>query len=324
MKICIYGAGSIGGLLGAHLAHTGHDVSLVARGPHLDAIRRDGLRLTGASGEFTVRPAASDNPGDLGPQDYVIVAVKAPALPGVVAAMPPLLHDGTCVVAAMNGIPWWFCDGIGGALEGKQLRSVDPEGILARSIAPERNVGCVVHGGASVPEPGVVLHKSGGMFLLGEPDHRMSPRVNALADAIAATGVKSKAVDDIHQEIWSKLLGNMGMGPIAVMTGANLIELATDPDLRALSVSMMTEGKVVGEAFGLAMPMSAEDRLDQGAKLGAFKPSILQDYEKGRPMEIEALIGVLHEMGQMAGIATPTIDAVLRVLRALGRRAGTY
>jgi 2-dehydropantoate 2-reductase len=324
MKICVFGAGSIGGLLGAHLARSGEDVSFVARGDQLAAIRRDGLRLTGASGDFTVHPAASDDPAALGPQDYVILAVKAPSLPGAVDSLAPLLGADTCVVAAMNGIPWWFCDGIGGALDGKQLRSVDPDGALAAAIAPRRNLGCVIHAGASVPEPGVIAHASGGLFLLGEPSHAAGDRATALAAAIGAAGLTGRVVDDIHQEIWLKLIGNMGMGPISVLTATTLADIAGDPDLRALAVTMMNEGVAVGEAFGLHMAMSAEARVDLGAELGAFKPSILQDYEKGRPMEIDALIGVLHEMGAMAGIATPTIDTVLGLTRAMARRAGTY
>jgi 2-dehydropantoate 2-reductase len=324
MKICIFGAGSIGGLLGAHLAHAGHEVSLVARGAHLAAIRRDGLRLTGASGDFTVRPAASDDPADLGPQDYVILAVKAPSLPGAVATLAPLLDEATCVVAAMNGIPWWFCDGVTGALAGRQLRAVDPDGALAAAIAPARNLGCVIHGGASVPEPGLVRHASGGLFLFGEPDHAPSDRARRLADAIDATALTGRLAADIHYEIWLKLIGNMGMGPISVLTATTLADIAGDPDLRALSAAMMNEGMAVGGALGLHMDMTAEQRIDLGAELGAFKPSILQDYEKGRPMEIDALIGVVQEMGAMAGIATPTIDTVLGLMRALGRRAGTY
>ena len=324
MRICIYGAGSIGGLVGAHLAKNGSDVSFVARGAQLDAIRRDGLRVTGASGDFTVHPTASDDPAALGVQDYVVLAVKAPSLPTAVAGLAPLLGDDTCVVAAMNGIPWWFCDGIGGALDGKQLRSVDPDGALVAAIGPRRNLGCVIHAGASVPQPGVIAHANGGLFLLGEPDHTASRRAIALAEAISAAGLTGKVTEDIHQEIWLKLIGNMGMGPISVLTATTLADIAGDPDLRALAAAMMNEGVAVGEAFGLHMAMSAEERIDLGAELGAFKPSILQDYEKGRPMEIDALIGVLHEMGTMAGIATPTIDTVLALTRALARRAGTY
>jgi 2-dehydropantoate 2-reductase len=324
MKVCIFGAGSIGGLLGAHLARAGVDVSLVARGAHLDAIRANGLRVTGASGDVTVHPRASADPAELGPQDHVILTVKAPALPAAVARLAPLLHGSTSVVAAMNGIPWWFCQGIGGALDGKRLRSVDPDGSLARAVAPTRNVGCVIHAGASISGPGAINHASGGLFLLGEPSHERTPRVAALAGAITATGLTGRVVGDIHQEIWLKLIGNMGMGPISVLTGATLADIAGDPDLRTLSAAMMDEGVAVGEAFGLHMAMSADERIDLGAELGAFKPSILQDYEKGRPMEIDALIGVLHEMGQLARIATPVIDTVLGLTRALGRRAGTY
>ncbi len=324
MKVCLFGAGSIGGLLAAHLSRSGVEVSLVARGLHLDAIRKNGLRLTGASGDFTVHPAASDDPAELGPQDHVILAVKAPALPAAVLGLAPLMHATTSVVAAMNGIPWWFCQGISGVLEGKQLHSVDPVGNLARAVPAARNLGCVIHAGASVPEPGVIHHASGGLFLLGEPNHETPDRVIALADAITAAGLTGRVTDDIHQEIWLKLIGNMGMGPISVLTGATLADIAADADLRALAAAMMNEGVAVGEAFGLHMAMSADERIDLGAELGAFKPSILQDYEKGRPMEIDALIGVLHEMGGMAGIATPTIDTVLGLTRALARRAGTY
>lgn len=324
MKICIVGAGAIGGFLGVRLADSGHDVSLLARGAHLAALRSNGAKLVTSEGETMVRVAASDDPADFGPQDYVVITVKTPSLPAVVPHLEPLLADDTAVVSAMNGIPWWFCQQLEGPLKGRHLKSIDPDGMLAAALSAERVMGCVVHAGASVSEPGVIRHAAGDLFIVGEPDGVSKPRTAALAAAITGSGLTGRVSDSIHTEIWTKLIGNMGMGPISALTKLTLAGIANDSDARPIAVAMMEEAIAIGARIGLHMDMSAEARVDLGAELGEFKPSILQDLEKGRPMEIDALIGVVAELGQLVDVATPTIDTVLALQRAQARFAGLY
>lgn len=324
MKICIVGAGAIGGVLGIRLAEAGHDVSLLARGAHLAALRENGAKLIDHRGETLVRVAASDDPADFGPQDYVVITLKTPSLPAVVPKLSPLLEDDTAVVSAMNGIPWWFCQHLDGPLKGRQLQSIDPDGALAAALPPERIIGGVVHAGASVSEPGVIRHAAGDLFILGEPDGSIKPRTEALGAAITDAGLTGRVTDRIHQEIWTKLIGNMGMGPISALTKLTLSGIANDHDARPIAVAMMEEAIAIGGQIGLHMDMSAEARVDLGAELGDFKPSILQDLEKGRPMEIDALIGVVAELGRLVDVPTPTIDIVLALQRAQARFAGLY
>ena len=324
MKICIVGAGAIGGFLGIRLAAAGHDVSLLARGAHLAAIRDNGATLVDKSGETVVRVPASDNPAELGPQDYVIITLKTPALPAVVPSLQPLLQGETTVVSAMNGIPWWYCEHLDGPLQGRHLDTIDPGGQLAAALPAERIVGCVVHAGASVSEPGVIRHAAGNLFIIGEPDGVAKPRTAALADAITGSGLTGRITDAIHQEIWVKLIGNMGMGPISALTKLTLAGIANDADARTVAVALIQEAMAVGERMGLHMDMSPQERVDLGAQLGDFKPSILQDLEKGRPMEIDTMIGVVAELGQLVDLATPTIDTVLALQRAQARFAGLY
>ena len=324
MKICIVGAGAIGGFLGVRLADSGHDVSLLARGAHLAAIRDNGAKLVDGRSETVVRVAASDNPADFGPQDYVVITLKTPSLPAMVPTLGPLLGDATAVVSAMNGIPWWFCQHLAGPLGGRRLQSIDPDGALAAALPAERIIGCVVHAGASVSEPGVIRHAAGDLFIIGEPDGAATPRTTAFAAAVTGAGLTGRVTGSIHKEIWTKLIGNMGMGPISALTRLTLAGIANDSDARALAVAMIEEAIAIGDRIGLHMDMSAEARVDLGAELGDFKPSILQDLEKGRPMEIDALIGVVAEMGQLVDVPTPTIDTVLALQRAQARSAGLY
>lgn len=324
MKICIAGAGAIGGILAARLARAGHDVSAIARGPHLQAIQERGLTLKWAGETFTADIRAVADAADLGPQDYVLLTLKAPALPGIAASLTPLLGPDTAIVTAMNGVPWWFCQALTGPLAGRSLASTDPNGLLAETLTRERLLGCVVHAGASVPEPGVVDHAAGNLFIVGDANRRASAPAGALADALTDAGLDGRASDDIHGEIWLKLIGNMGMGPICALTGATLARLAGDADVRPIAAAMMREAMDVGDALGLPMNMSAEARIDLGAELGEFKPSILQDLERGRPLEIDAMVTVVSEMGEISGIPTPTVDTVLALLRGRARRAGLY
>jgi len=324
MKICIVGAGAIGGILAARLAKAGHDVSALARGAHLAAIQARGLTLKWAGEHFTADIRATADAADLPPQDYVIVTLKAPALPGIATSLAPLLGPDTVIVTAMNGVPWWFCHALTGPLAGRSLLSTDPNGLLGETLTRERLLGCVVHAGASVPEPGVVDHAAGDVFIVGDASRRMTAPAAELAEALTEAGLDGRSTDDIHGEIWMKLIGNMGMGPICALTGATLAGLAADADARPIAAAMMQEAMDVGDALGLPMNMSAEARIDLGAELGEFKPSILQDLERGRPLEIDAMVTVVSEMGEIARIPTPTVDTVLALLRGRARRAGLY
>jgi len=324
MRICIYGAGSIGGYLAALLAEAGHAVSVIARGPHLAAIQARGLTLRFADRVVATRPQASDDPAALGPQDAVILAVKAPALAAIAAGLPPLLGPETMVVAAMNGIPWWFFHGFGGPHDGHALTSVDPGGVLRRGIPIDRVIGCVIHAAASVPEPGVILHNSGDRFVLGEPGGGTSARCGAMVAAMRGPGVDASESPRIQDDVWMKFLGNMSFGPVSGLTHGTIIDIALDPGTRALCARMMEEARAVGDRLGLRPGLSVEARIELGATLGAFRSSMLQDFELGRPPEIDALLAVAVEMAGMVGVPVPTLEAVLALVAQKARLMGIY
>ncbi len=324
MRICVYGAGAIGGLLGAKLARSGVDVGLVARGPHLAAMRERGLTLRGDGEAFTVRPRATDDPAELGPQDFVIVTLKAHQVPGVVDRLQPLLGPGTAVVMAVNGVPWWYFHGLGGPHDGKRLESVDPGGAQWRGIGPERVIGCVVYPAAEVPEPGMIELVEGDRFTLGEPSGGRTERVERLAGALLAAGFKAPVRPRIRDEIWVKLWGNLSFNPISALTTATLEAICADPGTRAVARAMMVEAQAVAEKLGVRFPISVDKRIDGAAAVGAHKTSMLQDLERGRPMEIDALVTAVQELGRLVGAPTPTIDAVLALVRLRAREAGCY
>lgn len=324
MKVCVVGAGSIGGLLAARLSKAGCDVSVIARGAHLAAIQTIGLRYRATDQEFVTNIRASDKPADLGPHDFVVLTVKAPALPELAPTLAPLRHADTIIVSAMNGVPWWFSQALPAPLSGRQLSSVDPNGILAAAFPQDPVLGCVVHAGSSVPEPGLINHAAGNHFIVGSSNRSASPEATTFADAITRSGLTGVTTDDIHSEIWMKLIGNMGMGPISALTGATLAGIARDQDVRPIAAAMMQEAADIGDVLGLPMRMSVEERINLGAELGEFKPSILQDLEHGRPMEIDALVSAVAELGDIASVPTPTIDTLLALLRGRARHAGLY
>lgn len=324
MRLCIFGAGAVGGFIGGILAAAGHELSLVARGPHLDALRANGLIIETGGRRLVSRPKASDRPQDFGVQDCVIVAVKGPALPAVVRDLGPLLGPDTSVVFAMNGIPWWFFGGLGGPHDGRVLRSVDPDGALSAALEPRRIIGCVVHIGCSVPEPGVIRHSSGNLFILGAPAGGPVEGCEALSRAFNAAGLKTELSRRIQQDIWMKFLGNMSMGPVSVLTGATLLQIAQDPGARKVCVDMMVETIAVGSKFGLDPGMTAERRIDLGADLGHFKTSMLQDFEKKRPMEIDTFLSAPIEMARLARLPAPTVETVHALLVHKARLAGLY
>lgn len=324
MRICIYGAGAIGGYLGAMFAEAGHKVSLVARGEHLKALRANGLTLEIGDRTLKSRPAASADPAELGAQDYVFVSVKAPALPSVVTSIGPLLGPDTVVVTALNGVPWWFFQGFGGEHDGRRLSSVDPDGLLTRLLEPRRIVGCVVHAGCSVPAPGIIRHASGDLFVIGDPAGGATPRCQVLQQIIVGAGLRCDISPRIQQAVWMKLLGNASMGPLSVLTGGTLAGMARDPGTRKVSADMIVEAIAVGRHFGLDPGMTVEERIELGARLGEFKTSMLQDFEKGRPMELDTFLAAIIEMARLAGVATPTIDAVQALALHKARQAGLY
>lgn len=324
MKICIFGAGAIGGYMGAKLAQAGADVSLVARGPHLEAMRENGLRLIEESGETTVKVTASDNAADLGPQDYVIVTLKAHSVPPVVSKMQPLIGDNTTIVFGVNGVPWWYFHKIGGPLEGTRLETVDPGNAQWDGFGPDRVLGCVVYPAAEVIAPGVVKHIEGNRFSLGEPDGSKSERALALSKALSAAGLKAPVRPKIRDEIWVKLWGNLSFNPISALTHATLDILCTDPGTREVARNMMIEAQTIAEKLGVKFPIDVDRRIQGGADVGAHRTSMLQDLDQGRPMEIDALVGSVKELGRVTDTPTPTIDTVLALVALRGKIAGLY
>ena len=325
MRIAVYGAGAIGCHIGALLAdRTDHEVTLIARGPHLEAMRARGLRYISDDGAFTVGVRAESDPARVGPQDYVIVTLKAHQASGVVGAMRPLLGADTAVVTAMNGVPWWYFHGLGDGPDGGPIETVDPGGAQWHGIGPERAIGCVVYPAAEIVEPGVCRHVAGDSYTLGEPDGRRSGRAQRLAEALIAAGLRVPVRPRIRDEIWIKLWGNLAFNPVSALTGATLGEIGSDDGVLGVVGAMMTEGQAVGEALGVRFRIPLSRRIAGAVAVGAHRTSMLQDLDRGRPMEIDALVGAVSELGRRVGVATPMIDMVLALVRLQARNAGLY
>ena len=324
MKVCIYGAGAIGGFLGARLGAQGHAVSAVARGATRAALAADGLRLQLADREVRAPVAAAEDPARLGPQDLVVIAVKAPALPAVAARIAPLLGPDTTVLTAMNGVPWWFFSGMPGPHAGRRLACLAPDGAIARAIPVAHVVGCVVHASCTTPAPGVVRHVMGQGLIVGEPAGGESARTTALAAALCAAGFECRVSPQIQQDIWYKLWGNMTMNPVSALTGATVDRILDDPLANGFCQDVMREAKAIGAAIGCPIEQTVEDRNAVTRKLGAFKTSMLQDVEAGKPLEIDALLTVVREIAGHAGIPAPNLDALLGVTRVFARVRGLY
>lgn len=325
MKICIFGAGAIGGYIAAKLALAGADVSIVARGPHLAAIRSKGLTLLEEGADpVTVQLRASAEPAELGRQDYVIVTLKAHSVPSVVGAMQPLIGPETTIVSGVNGVPWWYFHKIGGPLEGTRLQSVDPGNVQWDGFSPDRVLGCVVYPAAEVSEPGTIRHIEGNRFSLGEPDGGKSDRAVALSQVLQSAGLKAPVRPRLRDEIWVKLWGNLSFNPISALTHATLDVLCTDPGTRDVARRMMVEAQDIAEKLGVTFPIDVERRIDGGAAVGAHRTSMLQDLDARRPMEIDALIGSVQELGRITGTPTPVIDTVFALIALRGRVAGLY
>ncbi len=324
MRICIYGAGAIGGALGALLHRSGVDVTLIARGPHLAAMRERGVTLRIGGDEFTTHPRCTDDPAELGPQDYVIITLKAHSIPSVVPAMQPLLGTDTAVVTAVNGVPWWYFHKLEGPWADRRIARIDPGGVQWTGIGPDRVIGCVVWQSAEIVAPGVIEHGESNRMPVGEPDGSRSDRAVAISKALIAAGMKSPVRPKIRDEIWMKLWGNLSFNPVSLLTGATLDTMANDPGTAAILTAMMAEGKAIGEKLGVRFAMSVADRLKAGGDVVGHKTSMLQDLEAGRPVELDALVGAVSELGHLVGVPTPTIDLVYALAAQRAREAGCF
>src|ERR1700761_6277424 len=324
MKICIYGAGAIGGYIGVQLARAKADVSLVARGAHLAAMRERGLKLLTDNKEYLVRPRCTDNPSELGAQDFVIICLKAHSITGVLSQMQPLLGPNTRIVTAVNGIPYWYFYRHGGAYEGSTLESIDPGARQWHELGPARAIGCIVYPATELVAPGVVQHVYGDRFPIGEPSGETTEDVTRLSALFSAAGMQAPVLDRIRDEIWLKLWGNVCLNPISALTHATLDVICSDPATRALSKAIMIESQTIAETFGVRFRVDVERRIEGARKVGAHKTSMLQDLERGRPMEIQPLVSVVQEMGRLTETPTPALDAVLALVVQRARIAGLH
>lgn len=315
MKVCIYGAGAIGAYLGVALVDAGCDVSMIARGPHLEAMQKNGLTFESGGATRNIRLRCTADPAVLGPQDYVILTLKAHSVFGAVDSIGQLLGPSTAIVTAQNGILWWYFHALSGPWENHHLETADPGGKLWRAFGPERAIGCVVYPSCEIVSPGVVRHGEGNRFMLGEPSGAKSERATALADAMTAGGLKAPVRPRIRDDIWFKLLGNATFNPVSVLTGATLERMGRDADVRALIKRMMSEAEQVALKLGVKFPMELDKRIDGAVAVGAHKTSMLQDYELGRPLELDALVASVAEIGRLVDVPTPTLDAVLALVR---------
>jgi 2-dehydropantoate 2-reductase len=316
MRITVFGIGAIGGAVAARLALAGADVSVVARGATLAAIRSRGLTLRSGGTERSAPIRATADPAELGPQDAVMICTKAYGLASAAPAVRPLLGPRTAIVPAQNGIPWWYFHRAGPPFDGERVAAVDPDGALMRSLPPERVVGCVTYIAASVPRPGVIEQSGPERFVLGEPDGSASARLEAVADALRCAGFQVEATGRIREAVWMKLWGNIALNSVSALTLARVGGMASDPGTRGVMTLMMEEMQRVAAALGVRLEMDIGQRIAQAARLGDFKTSMLQDLEAGRPLEIDALVGAVAELGRRTGVPTPTIDVVEALLRA--------
>jgi len=324
MKTCIYGAGAIGGFIGARLAAQGHAVSAVARGATLAAIAAHGMRLTSGGEELAPRVRASADPRELGIHDLVVVAVKEPAMRDVAARIAPLIGRDTMVLTAMNGVPWWFFEGMPGPCAGMKLATLDPAGEIARAIPTRHVIGCVVHASCTTPQPGVVHNVMGKGLIIGEPAGGTSGRVAKLAAELDAAGFECRVSERIQQDVWYKLWGNMTMNPVTAFTGVTADRVLDDELANGFCWRVMEEAKAIGAAIGCPIEQTVQDRTAITRKLGAFKTSMLQDVEAGKPLEIDALLTVAREIAQRMNVPAPNLDALLGLTRVFARSRGLY
>jgi 2-dehydropantoate 2-reductase len=326
MKICVYGAGAVGGLIAAWLARSGREVSVIARGRQLEAIRTGGLRLHDRERDTTEVYAvrAEPDPARLGPQDYVVVAVKAQSLPEVAQRIAPLVGEGTSILTAMNGVPWWFFDRLAFGAGRERLETLDPGGRLASAMPTERIIGCVIHLAASTPKPGLIRHNTGRRLILGEPGGRNTARTRRIAETLSAAGFEVEVSDAIEREFWVKLLGNVSFNPVSALTMSTSDRLIANKELRAYMVEVMREVLAIGRAVGVDAAIEPEARLDMARVLGVFKTSMLQDLEAGKPLEIDGLLAGTLEIAAKAGVPAPCTEGLFALIRARALATNQY
>jgi len=318
VKFLIAGAGAIGAYVGAKMARAGMDVTLFARGAHLRAMQERGVQVKSADGDFEARPIIADKLEDVGPVDVVFLAVKAHSLPRLAAQLAPVLGPDTTVVSTQNGVPWWFFQGFGGSLEGTRLERVDPGGAVTAAIEPRRVLGSIVYFATEVIEPGVILHTEGNRISLGEPDGSRSDRSRRIAEALIAAGLRCPITTRIRHEIWVKILGNAVFNPISALTGATVVQMARDPQVSVLARNIMREVEEVGNRMNLELPITIDQRMAGAEKVGEHKTSMLQDLEAGRPMELEAVVGAVVELGERLNLPMPHTRTVYACAKLLG------
>lgn len=324
MKIAIFGAGAIGGYLAVKLHQAGADVTVIARGPHLAAIRAKGLTLKSGGETVNARVRATDKADEAGPQDYVVVTLKANGLVPAAPEIAKLMGPQTALVTGINGVPYWYFYGLEGPWRDRVVESVDPGGKLWHLLPPSQAIGSIVYPAAEVIEPGVIEHTYGNRFTLGEPDGSKSARVEALAQMFVKAGLKAPVRTNIRDEMWVKLWGNLAFNPLSALTSATLDRLVFRPDLRAVARAMMEEGRDIAEALGVKFAVSIDKRIEGAGEVGVHKTSMLQDLERGRPMEIDALLGAVVELADLTEKPAPLCRAVLALVRERARQAGCY
>jgi 2-dehydropantoate 2-reductase len=317
MKVLIFGAGAIGGYLGAKLAMSGVDVTFFARGPHLAAMQAEGLTLMSEGQRHVVKGTFTDDHEAVDPPDYIVIGLKAHGLASAVPQIARMLGPETAIVTAMNGVPYWYFYGQGGEFDGLRLNSVDPDGSIWDALNPQRAIGCVVYPAASIAEPGVINHTYSNRFTLGEPDGSRSERVSALSKAMIAAGLKAPVRPRIRDEIWVKLWGNLAFNPVSALTHGTLDVIASDPGTRAIVRAMMVEAKTLAEKTGVRFPIDVDKRIEGALEVGAHKTSMLQDLEAGKSLEIEAMLGAVVEIGDLVDVPTPTCRLILSLVRQL-------
>ncbi|MGA3087019.1 MAG: 2-dehydropantoate 2-reductase [Terriglobales bacterium] len=321
MKFLIVGAGAIGAYIGARMARAGFDVTLFARGPHLRAMQERGVQVKSPEGDFVARPAIAGSLEAAGPVDVVFLAVKAHSLPQLAPQLKPVLDRETTVVSTQNGIPWWYFQGFGGAWDGLRLERVDPGGVISSAIEAQRVVGSIVYFSTEIPAPGVIEHIAGNRISLGEPDGSRSDRCRHIAEALIASGLRCPVTARLRQEIWVKVLGNASFNPVSALTRATLVQMVRDPGVSSLIRSIMQEVEAVSRQLGMELPVSIEQRMAGAEKVGGHKTSMLQDFEAGRPMELEALVGAVVELGERVGLPMTCTRAVYNCARLLAESA---
>jgi 2-dehydropantoate 2-reductase len=324
LKIAIFGAGAIGGYLGVKLAHAGVDVTFIARGAHLEAMRKNGVTLISENSRVTAKVRCASRADEVDTPDYIFVTLKAHSLPAAASQIAAMLGPETALVMGVNGVPYWYFYGFNCNWRDRTIENVDPGGVLWQTLPPARVIGCVVYPAAEVIEPGVIEHTYGNRFTLGEPDGSKSARIQALSKQLIAAGLKAPIRSQIRDELWVKLWGNLSLNPLSLLTTSTLDRLAGDPDLRDVCRTMMREAQAVGESLGVRFGIDLEHRIDGALEVGAHKTSMLQDLERGRPIEINALLGAVVELGDLTGHAMPMCRAILALVRERARRVGCY